>query len=265
MLEHNPLLNTILGTTFTWLMTALGAFVVFFFKEPSKRIIDGMLGFSAGIMISASFFSLLSPAIEMTRELRNFWLIPTLSFLAGSFFIWALDRIIPHLHLGLPVESAEGVKTHLSRNALLFIAVTLHNIPEGLAVGVNFGALASGESPVTFPSALILTLGIGIQNFPEGVAISMPFKGSGISSFKSFFFGQLSAIVEPIAGILGAMAVSIFKPLLPYALSFAAGAMFFVVVEELIPESQSSGNTDISTISAILGFVTMMLLDISFS
>ena len=265
LVNQSPLLNTILGTAFTWGMTALGAFVVYFFKGPSKKITDGMLGFSAGIMISASFFSLLSPAIEMTKGLKNFWLIPTSGFLIGSLFILALDRILPHLHLGLPVESAEGIKTHLHRNILLFTAVTLHNIPEGLAVGVTFGALASGEATVTLQSALVLTLGIGIQNFPEGVAISMPFKGSGLSNFKSFFFGQLSAVVEPIAGILGALAVSIFKSILPFALSFAAGAMIFVVIEELIPESQSSGNTDISTISAILGFVIMMLLDISFS
>lgn len=265
MIEQNPLLYTFLGTAFTWSMTAAGAFIVYFFKEPSKKLIDAMLGFSAGIMISASFFSLLSPSVEMTKGLKNSYLIPATGFLVGSFFILFLDRILPHLHLGLPVESAEGIKTHLHRNILLFTAVTLHNIPEGLAVGVAFGALANGESSINFQSALILTLGIGIQNFPEGVAISMPFKGSGLSNFKSFFFGQLSAVVEPIAGILGALAVSIFKPLLPYALSFAAGAMIFVVIEELIPESQSSGNTDISTISAILGFVLMMMLDISFS
>ncbi len=246
-------------------MTAAGAFIVYFFKESSKKLIGGMLGFSAGIMISASFFSLLSPAIEMTKGLRNFWLIPSLGFLLGSFFLFLLDRILPHLHLGLPVESAEGIKTHFQRNILLFIAVTLHNITEGLAVGVAFGALASGESSITFQSALILTLGIGIQNFPEGVAISVPFRAGGFSNFKSFFFGQLSAVVEPISGILGVLTVSLFKPILPYALSFAAGAMIFVVIEELIPESQSSGNTDISTISAILGFVIMMVLDISFS
>lgn len=265
MAEQNPLINTLLGTLFTWGMTAFGASLVYFFKEPSKKITDGMLGFSAGIMISASFFSLLSPAIEIVKEEKSSLFVPSLGFLAGGIFILILDRIIPHLHLGLPIESAEGIKTHFQRNALLFIAVTLHNIPEGLAVGVSFGALARGESSVTLSSALILTLGIGIQNFPEGVAISMPFKGSGLSSFKSFFFGQLSAVVEPVAGILGAMAVSLFKPLLPYALSFAAGAMIFVVIEELIPESQSSGNTDISTISALLGFFVMMLLDISFS
>lgn len=265
MINQSPLLNTVLGTAFTWGMTALGASVVYLFKEPSKKIIDGMLGFSAGVMISASFFSLLSPAIEMTKDLKNFWLIPTSGFLIGSFFILAIDRILPHLHLGLPIESAEGIKTHLNRNILLFTAVTLHNIPEGLAVGVTFGALASGESSVTLQSAIILTLGIGIQNFPEGAAISMPFKGSGLSNSKSFFFGQLSAVAEPIAGILGVLAVSIFKSILPFAMSFAAGAMIFVVIEELIPESQSSGNTDISTVSAIFGFVIMMILDISFS
>lgn len=265
MTGQNPIINSLIGTLFTWSVTALGASLVYLFKEPSKKIVDGMLGFSAGIMISASFFSLLSPAIEIIKKGKDSLFIPGIGFLAGSLFIFLLDRILPHLHLGLPMESAEGIKTHFQRNVLLFIAVTLHNIPEGLAVGVAFGALASGDSSVTFASALILTLGIGLQNFPEGVAISMPLRASGLSIFKSFFFGQLSAIVEPLAGVLGAIAVTVFKPILPYALSFAAGAMIYVVIEELIPESQSSGNTDISTISAIFGFVIMMMLDISFS
>ncbi len=262
---QNPLINTLLATVFTWGITAVGASVVFLFREPSRKLIDGMLGFSAGIMLSASIFSLLNPAIEMTKNRENFWLIPSAGFLLGGLFIWALDRVLPHLHLGLPIENAEGIKTHFHKNVLLFIAVLLHNIPEGLAVGVVFGALASGDSSVTFSSALALTLGIGIQNFPEGMAISLPFKSSGLSNFKSFLLGQLSAIVEPIAGVLGVLGILFIRPLLPYALSFAAGAMVYVVLEELIPESQSSGNTDISTFSAIFGFVVMMILDNSFS
>ncbi|MGQ9618615.1 MAG: ZIP family metal transporter [Candidatus Aminicenantia bacterium] len=264
MIKEASILNALLATTFTWSMSALGALVVYFFKEVHKKLIDAMLGFSAGIMISASFFSLLSPAIEMTKGQKNFRIIPATGFLLGSLFLFILDKIIPHLHLGLPLEGAEGIKTHFSRNVLLFIAVTLHNIPEGLAVGVAFGALSDGGDSLRLQSALTLALGIGIQNFPEGIAISLPFKVSGLSNFKSFFFGQISAIVEPIAGVTGAIGVMLFKPLLPYALSFATGAMIYVVLEELLPESHSSGNTDISTISALAGFLIMMLLDIYF-
>jgi len=263
--ELNPVVQALLGTLFTWLLTALGAAMVFFFKEIKSNVLDGMLGFAAGVMIAASFWSLLAPAIELTPEVTSLpvWFPAVIGFLAGGAFLWIADRILPHLHLGLPIEDAEGIPTNWRRSILLVLAITLHNIPEGLAVGVAFGAVAANLPSVTLAGAIGLAIGIGIQNFPEGAAVSIPLRREKLSRRKSFMYGQLSGIVEPIAGILGAIAVITMRPILPYALSFAAGAMIYVVVEELIPEAQQNKNTDIATIGAMLGFAVMMTLDVA--
>lgn len=257
--NFNPVMQAFIASSFTWLLTAFGSSIVFLTKKMSRKLLDSMLGFAAGIMISASFWSLLLPSVEM-MEGKNFsWLPALMGFLLGGLFILIMDKILPHLHFGY--EKAEGLKTSWHKTTLLILAITLHNIPEGVAIGVAFGAVAYGAS---YSSAITLAIGIGLQNFPEGIAVSMPLKGEGISSLKSFFYGQLSAIVEPIFAVLGAFAVFIFKSILPYALAFAAGAMIFVVVEEIIPESQRGGNIDLATVSAMLGFATMMFLDVAF-
>ena len=261
---NSPVLQALVATLFTWFMTAMGAAFVFFFKTISKKILDGMLGFAAGVMIAASFWSLLAPGIELAEEMGMIPRIPAvIGFLAGALFLRGIDFILPHLHLNEPIENAEGIKTNWKKTKLLVLAITLHNIPEGLAVGVAFGAVASGIGSASIAGALALAIGIGIQNFPEGTAISVPLRREGLSRFKSFFYGQLSAVVEPIAAVIGATVVILMRPILPYALSFAAGAMIFVVVEEAIPESQSSGNTHIATLGAILGFAVMMALDVA--
>lgn len=261
----SPVLQALLATLFTWFLTALGAASVFTVKTMSRKMLDGMLGFAAGVMIAASYWSLLAPAIEMSEgKSLPAWFPAVIGFLAGGFFLWGIDKILPHLHLGLPLEEAEGLNTSWRRSVLLVLAITLHNIPEGLAVGVAFGAAAAGHSSATLASAAVLALGIGIQNFPEGVAVSMPLRREGMSQFKSFWFGQLSGVVEPAAGVIGAAAVVVAQPILPYALAFAAGAMIFVVVEELVPESQQGGHTDFATICTMLGFTAMMWLDVAF-
>lgn len=262
--ELNPIIQALLATCFTWGLTAFGAALVFFFKSINKKILDSMLGFAAGVMIAASFWSLLAPAIEMTEAEGGIaWIPAVIGFLGGGAFLYLADRILPHLHLGLPIKEAEGIHTSWHRSVLLVLAITLHNIPEGLAVGVAFGAIAAGLPSATLAGAIALAIGIGIQNFPEGAAVSIPLRREGFSRLKSFWYGQLSGIVEPVAGVLGAAAVIIFRPILPYALSFAAGAMIFVVVEELIPESQRDKNTDLSTIGALVGFAVMMTLDVA--
>ncbi len=260
----HPITQALIATLFTWGVTALGASFVFFIKKPSVKLNDSMLGFAGGVMIAASYWSLLAPAIEMS-EGKSIppWVPASAGFLMGAFFLFALDKIIPHLHLGFKTEKAEGVKTKLHKTILFVLAITLHNIPEGLAVGVAFGALAHNLSSASFAGAVALAIGIGIQNFPEGFAVSMPLRGEGFSRLKSFWYGQLSGFVEPLAGVIGAAAVIFFTPILPYALAFAAGAMIFVVVEEVIPESQLHGNTDLATISTLLGFVVMMTLDVA--
>jgi len=221
-----------------------------------------MLGFSAGIMISASFWSLLLPAVEMSPSLSvPSWFPVTIGFLAGAFFIGILDKIMPHLHLNHQLSSKEGIRTSLDKTILLSLAITLHNIPEGLAVGVAFGALRYNDPMITLPIAVTLALGIGIQNLPEGMAVAMPIRREGFSRRRSFMLGQMSALVEPIAAVIGAALVFFIKPVLPYALAFAAGAMIFVVIEEVIPESHYNGNGDIATTGAIIGFAIMMLLD----
>lgn len=260
----SPVGQALAATLFTWGMTALGAAMVFFFKTINRRILDGMLGFAAGVMVAASFWSLLSPAIEMAAgEGMPPWLPAAIGFLLGGGFLWLVDQVLPHLHLGFPTEEAEGIKTHWQRAVLLVLAITLHNVPEGLAVGVAFGALAADLPTASLAGAAALALGIGIQNFPEGAAVSVPLRREGLGRFKSFWYGQLSGMVEPIAGVLGAAAVILIRPILPYALAFAAGAMIYVVVEELIPESQLEKNTHIATFGAMLGFAVMMTLDVA--
>ncbi len=260
----NPVMQALWATLFTWFLTALGAGMVFFFRSINRKVLDGMLGFAAGVMIAASFWSLLAPAIEMAEEgPLPAWVPAAVGFLAGGAFLWLVDKVLPHLHLGFPREEAEGISTHWRRSVLLVLAITLHNIPEGLAVGVAFGALGADLPSATLAGAVALALGIGIQNFPEGAAVSVPLRREGFSRLKSFWYGQLSGVVEPIAGVLGAAAVILMRPILPYALAFAAGAMIFVVIEELIPESQLDKNTDVSTVGAMLGFAVMMTLDVS--
>jgi ZIP family zinc transporter len=261
----HPVVQSLLATFFTWGLTALGAAGVFIAKDISKKVLDGMLGFAAGVMIAASFWSLLAPAIEMSegKDLPA-WIPATVGFLLGGICLRGIDLILPHLHIGFPIEEAEGIKTSWQRSTLLVLAITLHNNPEGLAVGVAFGALAAGVPPATLAGAVALAIGIGIQNFPEGLAVSMPLRREGMSRLKSFWYGQLSAVVEPISGVIGAMAVILAQPILPYALSFAAGAMIFVVVEELVPESQRGGNTEVATAGAMIGFAVMMVLDVAF-
>jgi ZIP family zinc transporter len=262
--ELHPIWQAFLATCFTWFLTALGSGVVFIFRTINRKVLDGMLGFAAGVMIAASFWSLLAPAIEMAEESALPAFIPAVvGFLAGGFFLLLIDKILPHLHPGFPSSESEGISTSWERSILLILAITLHNIPEGLAVGVAFGALAADLPAASLAGAMALALGIGIQNFPEGTAVSVPLRREGFSLFKSFWYGQLSGVVEPLAGVLGAVAVIIMKPILPYALAFAAGAMIFVVIEELIPESQLEKNTDIATIGTLVGFAVMMTLDVA--
>lgn len=261
----NPILQALFATLFTWGLTALGAGAVFVGKEVSQKVMDGLLGFAGGVMIAASYWSLLAPAIEMSEGGGvPAWLPAMVGFLFGGIFLRGIDKVLPHLHIGFPMEEAEGPQTTWRRTTLLILAITLHNIPEGLAVGVAFGAAAANLEAATLAGAITLAVGIGIQNFPEGMAVSMPLRREGISKGKSFFYGQLSAAVEPIAGVVGAAAVLISRPILPYALSFAAGAMIFVVVEEVVPESQRKGFTDVATMGAMIGFAVMMVLDVAF-
>lgn len=261
----HPVLQAFLATCFTWVMTALGAATVFLARDINRKILDGMLGFAGGVMIAASYWSLLAPAIEMSEGKGvPAWFPAAAGFLAGGIFLWTIDKILPHLHLGFSIEEAEGIRTSWRRTTLLILAITLHNIPEGLAVGVAFGAVGADLPYATLPAAIALAVGIGIQNFPEGLAVSMPLRREGQSRLKSFWYGQLSAVVEPVTGVLGAGAVVLARPALPYALAFAAGAMIFVVVEELVPESQRSGNTDLATMGLLAGFAVMMVLDVAF-
>jgi len=266
--QFGPVQQALIGTLFTWGVTAFGASLVFFFKEINKKVLNGMLGFAAGIMIAASFWSLLAPAIEMAGELGQIaWITAAVGFLFGGGFLYLVDKTLPHLHMGLDSSQAEGVKTQWQRSILLVMAITLHNIPEGLAVGVAFGAVAaSGSSTATLAGAVALAIGIGLQNFPEGAAVSIPLRREGLSRTKAFLYGQASGLVEPIAGVIGAFAVISMKPILPYALAFAAGAMIYVVVEELIPEAQreeGGSKTDIATIGCMIGFTIMMVLDVA--
>ena len=253
----------LVATLFTWLMTALGASLVFVFNDMHRKWFDSMLGFTGGVMVAASFWSLLSPAIDMSPGEGFFRVIPSaIGFALGALFIYGLDRLTPHLHINFNKDEAEGPQTDWHRSTLLVLAITLHNIPEGLAVGVLFGGAALGLDGASVGAAVALAIGIGIQNFPEGFAVSMPLRRQGVSAARSLWFGQLSAVVEPVAAVIGAIAVLQMQVILPYALAFAAGAMIYVVVEEVIPETQRDKYTDFATLGFIGGFLVMMMLDV---
>jgi len=258
-----PVVQVLLATMFTWGMTAAGAALVFGTKNVPRKLLDAMLGFAAGVMIAASFWSLLAPAIELSEAgALPSWVPPVIGFLVGGIFLRLLDRVLPHLHPGMKLSEAEGIHTSWRRSVLLVSAITLHNIPEGLAVGVAFGAAAAGIPGASIGAAIALAVGIGLQNFPEGTAVAMPLRREGLSRSKSFFYGQLSAVVEPAAAVIGAAAVLVAQPILPYALAFAAGAMIFVVAEELIPEAKR-GSPDIAALALMVGFAVMMTLDVA--
>ena len=260
----SPVLAAFYASLFTWILTAFGASLVFLFKGMNRGLLDGMLGFTGGVMVAASFWSLLAPGIEMSPGEGFVKVIPAaVGFGLGALFLYGLDKVLPHLHINFKESEKEGVKSPWHRTTLLVSAITMHNIPEGLAVGVLFGGVAAGAPEATIGGAVALALGIGIQNFPEGIAVSMPLRRQGVSRFKSFWYGQLSAIVEPIAAVIGALAVTFFTPILPYALAFAAGAMIFVVVEEVVPETQRDKYTDVATLGFIGGFIVMMTLDVA--
>ncbi len=260
----NPVLAAFYATVFTWAMTALGAATVFLVRNPSKKLLDGMLGFTGGVMIAASFWSLLAPAISMSPGEGFTKVMPAaIGFGLGALFLFGLDKVLPHLHLNHDENQKEGIKTPWQKTTLLTLAITLHNIPEGLAVGVLFGGVAAGIPEATIAGSLTLAIGIGLQNLPEGLAVAFPLRRAGMSKRKSFMYGQSSALVEPIAAVVGALAVGFFTPILPYALAFAAGAMVFVVIEEVVPETQQGNNSDLATLGFIAGFICMMMLDVA--
>jgi len=262
--NYTPFQLALIGGCFAWGVTSLGAAVVFIFKKIDRNILNGLLGFSAGVMIAAAIWSLIIPSIELSKEMGMIpWVPPAIGILVGMGVLFAIDKVLPHLHQGLPQTHSEGIKTNWKKNVLLFSAITLHNIPEGLVIGVAFGSLNYASVHMTIAAAAALALGIALQDFPEGIAASVPLRSGGWSKWKSFFYGQLSGTVEPIGALFGYWFVTFSKDILPFALAFAAGAMLFVVIEELIPESQQEGNTDISTICTIIGFVVMMILDVA--
>ncbi len=263
--QFDPVMQALIATLFTWGVTAAGAGIVLFTRTVNQKFMDSMLGFAAGVMIAASFWSLLAPGLEMAEHMGHTpWLTAVIGFMGGGIFMRVTDKFLPHLHPGLKLENREGVKTSWQRSTLLVLAITLHNIPEGLAVGVAFGAVAAGLPSATIGAAVALAIGIGIQNFPEGTAVSMPLRREGMGKWKAFMMGQASGMVEPIAGVIGALFVLRMQNILPYALCFAAGAMIFVVVEELIPESQHDyANIDLVTMATMTGFSVMMILDVA--
>ena len=265
LLENiHPIILALLAGIFTWAMTALGAATVFLTKEISRKLLDIMLGFAAGVMLAAIYWSMLAPAMKIASA-RNIlpWIPAAIGFLIGGGFLRVIDRVIPHLQFGAPIENAEGLKTHWRRSTLLVLAMTLHNVPEGLAIGIAFGAIAVNSSVATLQAAIALAIGIGIQDIPEGLAVSLPLCRDKMSRLRSFWYGQFSGIVEPVAAVVGAGAVILAQSILPYTLAFAAGAMFFIVVEEIIPESQRGGNAALATMGTIVGFVVMMILDVA--
>jgi ZIP family zinc transporter len=262
----DPIYAALIATTFTWMITALGASLVFFFRTMSRKILDTMLGFTGGVMIAASFWSLLSPALRMSADLAvPPWFPASVGFLAGALFLFALDKLLPHLHINFDPTEQEGISTNWNKTVLLILAITLHNIPEGLAVGIGFGAVAAGIPGAELGGAIALAIGIGLQNFPEGTAVAVPLRRNGLSRFKSFMWGQSSALVEPVAGVAGALFVVYVTAILPYALSFAAGAMVYIVIEEVVPEAQRDKYTDFATLGFVMGFIVMMILDVSLS
>lgn len=255
----HPVLQAVIGSSFAWFMTALGASAVFLAKNPSRRLLSGMLGFASGIMLAATYWSLLAPSIE----LANGSCIPAvIGFLLGGAFIWVIDKILPHVHPGVQAHSTEGIRTSWQRSVLLVLAITIHNIPEGLVVGIAFGAAAAHGAATTLGAAIALALGIAIQDFPEGLAVSIPLRSEGLSRRKAFFYGQLSGIVEPIGAIIGAASVMLAQAMLPYALAFGAGAMFYIIIEELVPQARGGDESDVSTVAAMFGFVLMMIMDV---
>ena len=256
----NPVIQALLATVFTWFITLLGAALVFFFKKVNKSLMDGMLGFAAGIMIAASFFSLLSPAIEMAEKLEmNIWIITSIGFFFGGLLLFIGDKIFESKF------DKNNNSSSIKRVIMLILSITLHNIPEGLAVGVAFGSIFYGLDGANIGSACALALGIALQNFPEGTAVSVPLRREGLSRKKAFFWGQLSGVVEPISGLIGALLVLKVRLVLPFLLSFAAGAMIYVVIQELIPASQSNEKKDLMALFSLFGFIVMMILDISLS
>lgn len=263
-LSYHPVIQALIATTFTWLLTAAGAALVFPFKDMPRKVLDTMLGFTGGVMVAASFWSLLAPSIEMAEDGPTpSWFPAAIGFFLGALFLFLLDRIIPHLHINARMTEKEGIDTDWNSTILLVLAITMHNIPEGLAIGVAFGAVASGLPHADLGAAIALAIGIGIQNFPEGIAVAIPLRRKGLSRLKSFYWGQMSAVVEPVAGVLGALLVIYIEPALPYALAFAAGAMIYVVIEEVVPETQKDKYTDFATMGFIGGFIVMMILDVA--
>lgn len=262
-LACQPVVCAFLATLFTWGVTALGAAGVFVFRSITQRVLDAVLGFAAGVMIAASFWSLLAPSIELSQTIGIVkWIPPLVGFLGGGIFLWLVDKVLPHRWLGPAKVHVEGVSTSWHKTSLLFLAITLHNFPEGLAIGVAFAAAANGIDGASLTGAIALALGIGIQNFPEGFAVSMPYRREGMSRLRSFLYGQGSALIEPVAAVIGAASVLLMRSLLPYALAFAAGAMIYVSIEEIIPESQKN-STQVATVGAMLGFALMMVLDVA--
>ena len=261
---NDPVLLALASTCFTWFMTALGAGMVFFFKEINKRVLNMMLGFAAGIMVAASFWSLLEPAIEMAQSAPiPAWLVAAIGFVGGAGFLCLADHVMPHAHFFAKEGQTEGIPTHLKRSILLVFSITLHNIPEGMAVGVTIAGALAGNAGITITGAFALSLGIAIQNFPEGAIVSMPLKGEGMGKPKAFLCGMASGAVEPVFGFLTILLAAQMTKILPYFLSFAAGAMIYVVVEELIPEAQAGEHTNIGTIGTAIGFALMMVLDVA--
>ena len=257
----NPVIQALVGTTFTWGVTALGALVVCFFRKMNGKVLDTILGFSAGVMIAASFWSLLAPSLDLSEELGYIvWLLPTLGFICGGMFVLLSDRFLDKM---LKVKSDLRSVNSLKRSILLISAITIHNIPEGMAVGVTFAGALAQNAGITIAGAFALAIGIAIQNFPEGAIISMPLKSEGVSKPKAFLYGTLSGIVEPIGAVITILLTNAVVPILPYLLSFAAGSMIYVVVEKLIPESQAGEHSNIGTIGVAIGFTIMMILDVA--
>ncbi|MGN1301946.1 MAG: ZIP family metal transporter [Clostridia bacterium] len=256
----NPVIQTLIATIFTWGITALGALLVCFFKEMNRKVLDTVLGFSAGVMIAASFWSLIVPALELSHELGYIeWLLPAIGFIVGGLFVLLSDKFLDKtLKNKKNLRSADSLK----RSILLISAITIHNIPEGMAIGVAFGGIASGVPGMTVIGAVMLAIGIGIQNFPEGAAVALPLRSEGYSRFKSFMIGQSSALVEPVAAVIGAILVIYVRSVLPLLLAFAAGAMIVVASRELLPESVRE-NKNLSTLGLIAGFIIMMVLDVA--
>lgn len=264
-LKISPPVQALLAGCFTWAVTALGAAGVFLARKPRQKLLDIMLGFAGGVMMAASVWSLLIPAIEISEELGYpGWLPTVIGFLVGGLALRMLDRLLPHLHPGMKEDIPDGPPSGLRRTTLLVLAITMHNIPEGLAIGVAFGSVGLFDGATT-ASGIALAIGIGLQNFPEGIAVSMPLRREGLSCGTAFWYGQLSAAVEPVFAFLGALLVRTAHPVLPLMLAFAAGAMVFIIVEEVIPESNTSGNGDAATMGVMVGFAVMMVLDVALS